>query len=301
MAKARIAVIGAGLMGHGIAWRLAAAGHEVTVQDPSAEALGALAARLGEICDLLGAGRAALKRVSASADLAEAVSGADFVFEAAPEKLELKQALFERLEVHAPPGAILCSNTSAIPISGISARTRNRDRVVGSHFWNPPHLVDLVEIVLMGEANRPAGEKVAALLRGAGAYPVFVNRDIPGFIGNRLQHALKREAIALVAAGVCDAESIDDVVKHGFGARMAVLGPLEQSDLVGLDLTRAIHDTLMGDLDVTARTHPYLEDLVARGDLGMKTGKGFRRWTAQQAEAVRTRLRDFLVAAARKK
>ena len=153
----------------------------------------------------------------------------------------------------------------------------------------------------MGEANRPAGEKVAALLRGAGAYPVFVNRDIPGFIGNRLQHALKREAIALVAAGVCDAETIDDVVKHGFGARMAVLGPLEQSDLVGLDLTRAIHDTLMGDLDVTARTHPYLEDLVARGDLGMKTGKGFRRWTSQQAEAVRTRLRDFLVAAARKK
>jgi 3-hydroxybutyryl-CoA dehydrogenase len=113
-----------------------------------------------------------------------------------------------------------------------------------------------------------------------------------------LQHALKREAIALVAAGVCDAETIDDVVKHGFGARLGVLGPLEQSDLVGLDLTKNIHDTLIPDLDVTPRTHPYLEALIDKGDLGMKTGKGFRHWTPDEAEALRQRLRHALIKSA---
>ncbi len=175
----------------------------------------------------------------------------------------------------------------------------DKSRVLGTHFWNPPHLVPLVEIVLMAEENRPAAEKAMALLRSIGRHPVLVNRDIPGFIGNRLQHALKREAIALVAAGVCDAETVDDVVKLGFGARLAVLGPLEQSDLVGLDLTKSIHDTLIPDLDVTPHTHPYLDELVAKGETGMKAGKGFRRWTPETAEAVRQRLRDFLARSAK--
>ena len=118
----------------------------------------------------------------------------------------------------------------------------------------------------------------------AGRKPVHVRRDIPGFIGNRLQHALKREAIALVAAGVCDAETIDTVVKSGFGARMAVLGPLEQSDLVGLDLTLDISNVLVADLDRTAGPHPFLREKVKAGKLGMKTGEGFRRWTPEQAE-----------------
>ena len=118
--------------------------------------------------------------------------------------------------------------------------------------------------------------------------------------GNRLQHALKREAIAMVAAGICDAETIDDVVKLGFGARLAVLGPLEQSDLVGLDLTKNIHDVLIPDLDVTPHTHAYLDGLVAKGDLGMKTGKGFRTWPPAQAEEVRERLRGFLIEATRR-
>ena len=166
--------------------------------------------------------------------------------------------------------------------------------MLGAHFWNPPHLVPLVEIVLMSAANRPAADCLAAILRAIGRHPVLVHRDIPGFIGNRLQHALKREAIALVAAGVCDAETIDDVVKQGFGARLGVLGPLEQSDLVGLDLTKNIHDTLVPDLDVTPHTHPYLEALIDKGELGMKTGKGFRRWTPDEAEAVRQRLRQTL-------
>lgn len=294
MTKPTVAVLGAGLMGHGIAYIFAAGGHAVSVYDPDERAIAGLPDRLAEIVGHLRADPAILGRVSGSADLAAVVAAAAVVIEAAPEKLELKRRLFADLDRLAAADALLASNTSVIPIGGISADVRDKRRVLGTHFWNPPHLVQLVEIVLMGEANRPAAERMAGLLRAAGRHPVFVNRDIPGFIGNRLQHALKREAIALVAAGICDAETVDDVVKLGFGARLAVLGPLEQSDLVGLDLTKAIHDVLISDLDATPGTHPYLEALVARGELGMKTGKGFRRWTPEKAEAVRERIRRFL-------
>jgi 3-hydroxybutyryl-CoA dehydrogenase len=301
VSRARIAVIGAGLMGHGIAYLFAAAGHQVRVQDPSRPALEALPERLAAICALLGADNSAVARVAGGEDLFWAVGDADYVIEAAPENLELKQAIFEQLDRSAPAAAILCSNTSVIPITRIATGVRDKVRVLGTHFWNPPHLVPLVEVVLMAEANRPAANAVAALLRDIGRHPVLINRDIPGFVGNRLQHALKREAIALVAAGVCDAETIDDVVKLGFGARLAVLGPLEQSDLVGLDLTKAIHDTLIADLDVTSGTHPYLAALVAKGETGMKAGRGFRSWTPEQAEAVRARLASSLAESARKR
>ena len=301
MANPRIAVIGAGLMGHGIAYLFAAGGHEVRVQDPVAAARENLPQRLRDICDLLGADRAVAERVTAGESIAWAAADAGIVIEAALEQLPLKQAIFAELERVAPADAILATNTSALPISRIAAGLENRQRILGSHFWNPPHLVPLVEIVLMGPENRPAADHLAGVLRTIGRHPVLVHRDIPGFIGNRLQHALKREAIALVAAGVCDAETIDDVVKQGFGSRLGVLGPLEQSDLVGLDLTKNIHDTLIPDLDVTPTTHPYLLDLVEKGERGMKTGKGFRRWTPEQADAVRERLRRALVEGAKRR
>lgn len=298
MAQPRIAVIGAGLMGHAIGFLFARAGFAVRIQDPDTNAINALPARLDEIAKALGADPRTIDRIEATTALPIAVEGAEVVIEAAPERLELKQAIFAELDRLTPETTILASNTSAIPITDISVPVRDKRRVLGTHFWNPPHLIKLVEVILMSPENRPAADRAMALLAAAGRHPVIVNRDIPGFIGNRLQHALKREAIALVASGVCDAETIDDVVKIGFGARMAVLGPLEQSDLVGLDLTKNIHDVLMPDLDVTARTHPYLDALVARGDLGMKTGKGFRTWTKEQADDVRLRLRHFLIAAA---
>jgi 3-hydroxybutyryl-CoA dehydrogenase len=300
MEKPQIAVIGAGLMGHGIAYLFAAGGHEVRVQDPVAAARETLQQRLREICDLLGTDRAAADRVTAGESIEWAAKDAGIVIEAALERLPLKRAIFAELERAAPADAILASNTSALPITRISEGLKTRHRMVGSHFWNPPHLVPLVEIVLTGPENRPSADRLAGALRSAGRHPVLVHRDIPGFIGNRLQHAMKREAIALVASGVCDAETIDDVVKRGFGARLGVLGPMEQSDLVGLDLTKNIHDTLIPDLDVTSTTHPYLNALVEKGELGMKTGKGFRSWTAEESDAVRDRLRRALVARAKR-
>lgn len=294
MSTMKIGVVGAGLMGHGIAYLLAAAGHSVGIYDPSTEWRASLPARLKIACDLLGDDPALLERISAYGEIAPAMKGASVVFEAAPEKLTLKQQIFAELEGLTAPTTILASNSSAIPSTEIGAKLKHRERVVGTHFWNPPHLVPLVEVIQNEKTSDDTVRRTMELLRAAGRNPVHVKRDIPGFVGNRLQHALKREAIALVAAGVCDAETIDEVVKAGFGARMAVLGPMEQSDLVGLDLTLDIQDVLIEHLDRSAGPQQFLKDKVAAGKLGMRTGEGFRKWTPQSAEAVRERLRRFL-------
>ena len=293
------AVLGAGLMGHGIAYLLARAGHPVRVFDPSSEALGTLRERQLAIANLLGDDPGLCANTAAVWDVAEAVNSADFVIEAATENVPLKQKIFSELETLTGAETILASNTSSIPLKDIGKDMKDKARLVGAHFWNPPHLVPLVEVSQLAPENLPAVERTIAILKAAGRHPVHVKRDIPGFIGNRLQHAIKREAIALVADGVCNAETIDDVVKMGFGKRMAVLGPMEQSDLVGLDLTRAIHEVLLHDLDTASGPHPYLVELVEAGKTGMNAGQGLRRWTQEEADAVRTRLRDFLAAEAK--
>jgi 3-hydroxybutyryl-CoA dehydrogenase len=286
MDKVKIAIVGGGLMGHGIGYLLAAAGHEVRIFEPSVDS----------IRELLGDAQAVVERICVHDQLAPAVKDAAFVFEAAPEKLPLKQKIFADLESLTAPETILASNSSAIPTTEIGRHLKHRARVIGTHFWNPPHLVALVEVIQNEKTSAAVVARTIALLRDAGKTAVHVRRDIPGFVGNRLQHALKREAIALIAAGVCDAETIDTVVKTGFGARMAVLGPMEQSDLVGLDLTLDIAEVLAGDLDRTAGPHPFLRAKVAAGNLGMKSGEGFRKWPPGHADAVRERLRQFLAA-----
>jgi 3-hydroxybutyryl-CoA dehydrogenase len=294
MSGENIGVIGAGLMGHGIAYLLAAAGHTVRVYDPSAEWRNSLTQRLESARALLGGEAALLARITSHDQMAPTMKDVSFVFEAAPEKLPLKQQLFAGLESLTAPTAILASNSSAIPSTQIGANLKHRDRVIGTHFWNPPHLVPLVEVIQNEKTGEETVRKTMALLRDAGRKPVHVKKDIPGFVGNRLQHALKREAIALVAAGVCDADTIDEVVKNGFGARMAVLGPMEQSDLVGLDLTLDIQKVVLSDLDRSTEPTQFLKDKVAAGKLGMRTGEGLLKWTPASADAVRERLRKFL-------
>lgn len=299
LALPHIAVIGAGLMGHGIAQIFAAAGHDVALHDPLEAALAAAPERIAAVFELLGQDAAEGGRISYESEFATAVEAADFVFEAAPEKLQIKADIFVRLDQACKPDAVLASNTSVIPIGDVGAGVRDGGRVVGTHFWNPPFLVPLVEVVQAARSDPAIIRRVMDLLTSIGKQPVHVRRDIPGFIGNRLQHALKREAIALVADGVCDAETIDLVVKSGFGARLAVLGPMEQSDLVGLGLTLDIHKVLLADLDTHDGPHPYLVDKVAKGEVGMASGKGFRDWTPKTADEVRRRLADYLAAAAK--
>jgi 3-hydroxybutyryl-CoA dehydrogenase len=298
--RLRVAVIGGGRMGSGIAYMLAQAGHVVGVFDTEQASLDLLPERFTSIAKLLDQDGAALRRITSSTVLGEIVQKADFVIEAAPEKLELKQQLFAQFDAIAPQHAIFASNTSAIPIAEIAAVVADKTRVIGAHFWNPPHLIRLVEVVQSDPDSGPAIARAMAILGGAGWTPVHLKRDVPGFVGNRMQHALKREAIALVAAGVCDAETVDTVVKMGFGARLGVIGPLEQSDMLGLELTKNIHDVLLHDLDVTPHTQDYLNDLIANGNLGMKTGRGFREWTTESAEEVRNRLDQFLADQARR-
>ena len=303
MHKQKIGVIGGGLMGHGIAYLLAAAGHEVGVFEPDAQVRGSLPQRLRAIADLLGDDAELIARIAAHDQMAPAVRNASFVFEAAPEKLPLKQRIFAELESAVAPDTILASNSSAIPATEIGRDLKHRERVIGTHFWNPPHLVPLVEVIQNEKTNDAVVRATLDLLRDAGKTAVHVRRDVPGFVGNRLQHAMKREAFALVAAGVCDAETIDIVVKEGFGARTAVLGPMEQSDLVGLDLALDIADVLYAHLDRTAAAPSILREKIKAGKLGMKSGEGLRKWGPGEADAVRARLSRFLAeqAKARKK
>jgi len=292
--KPTISVIGAGLMGHGIAQVFALAGHDVTIYDSFEKTLATAKARILTNLKDLGEDETAVERVTPQADLAKAVHDADYVVEAVLEDLPLKQKLFGEIEAHVRPDTILASNTSVIPITAIMQGLKRRERALGTHWWNPPYLVPLVEVI---ETQWTSPEAVAFTMKlhaDAGKKPAHVKKDVPGFIGNRLQHALWREAISLVERGICDAETVDTVIKAAFGRRLAVLGPLENADMVGTDLTLAIHQTVLSDIDSRPGPSPYLEKLVKDGKLGFKTGEGFRTWSQEQQQALRTKVLKHL-------
>jgi 3-hydroxybutyryl-CoA dehydrogenase len=298
----KVAIVGAGLMGAGISQVFAASGLRVAVYDPDPAALASLPARVRAGLDLLDLpAETALARIAVADDLAGAVGDADLVIEAGPERLATKQRIFAELERLAPPAAVLASNTSAIPIRDIARDLERPERVVGTHFWNPPYLVPLVEVIQSAASDPACVGWTIRLLDRAGMKPVHVRSDVPGFVGNRLQHALKREAIALVANGVCDAETVDTVTRYGFGARLGIVGPLEQADLTGLQLTLAIHDVLMPSLDRTPVPHPFLVSKVERGETGAAVGRGFRDWAPGEAQERRTQITRELVVAARRR
>lgn len=294
----KIAVIGAGLMGHGIALTMARAGHEVIVTDPVAAARAALHERVRESLSLMGEGAEAIavivSRIAVAEGIPAAVMDAQVVFEAAPEKMPLKQAIFAEVEAHAPREAILASNTSVMPITEIMSKLSGKHRALGTHWWNPPHMIPLVEVIRTEWTDEPVTQAMMDLLGQAGKTPVRVEKDVPGFIGNRMQHALWREAISLVERGICDAEAVDTVVKACFGRRLSVLGPLENADLVGTDLTLDIHNTVLADLEDRKGPSPYLKRLVETGKLGMKSGEGFRNWSDEEAAQTRARVTEHL-------
>ena len=294
----QVAVIGGGLMGHGIALTFARAGRAVAVVEPNAEMRGTLMRRIRESLELLGtdadAVETALVLVTTHETIPDAVASADYVFEAAPEKLGLKQALFAEIEDHAPANAILASNTSVIQITKIMAGLTHKHRALGTHWWNPPHMIPLVEIVKTEWTETSAADQMFSLLADAGKTPVMVEKDVPGFIGNRLQHALWREAISLVENGICTAKAVDDVVKASFGRRLAVLGPLENADLVGLELTQDIHAQVLEDLDTSKTPSPYLQEMLDQGRAGMASGAGLRDWEDGDLDLTKARIAEHL-------
>ncbi|MCF8032422.1 MAG: NAD(P)-binding domain-containing protein [Desulfarculaceae bacterium] len=306
-AAPKAAVIGAGTMGHGIAQDLALAGHAVLVWDESPASLERLKQRVDESLavfkdmGLVSPEQAAacLDNIAPAASLEDACAEAEVVIEAVFEDLSLKQGLFARLEKAAPAGALLVSNTSALRISEIAANMARPERLVGLHFWNPPQVVPCVEVVKGELTTDQVFEEAAALVERLGKEPVRVNKDIPGFLGNRMQHALQREAMSLVESGVASAEDVDRVVKYGFGLRLAFLGPLERADMGGLDVTLKVQDYLLPRLDNRTTASPLLREKVERGELGLKSGQGFYDWGPEKTKAAVSRRDRALLAISR--
>jgi 3-hydroxybutyryl-CoA dehydrogenase len=296
-------IIGAGLMGHGIAQVFAQAGHKVTIFDPDAATLDVAPQRVAHNLEQMGlTSGPVLANIFLATDLQMAVADADIVVEAVSERLELKQQLFADVARFAPRHTVLASNTSVIPITAIGELldADARGRLVGTHWWNPPHLVPLVEVVRTEYTSEKVFDSTFELLLSLGKSPVKVHRDVAGFIGNRLQHAMWREAISLVSKGVCDAETIDTVVKQSFGMRLPFLGPMENADLVGLQLTKLVHQVIFPDLCNDLEPNPLLNALLEQGHEGMRTGQGLRAWTQEQADEVRTQLALRLITSVQK-
>jgi 3-hydroxybutyryl-CoA dehydrogenase len=224
-----------------------------------------------------------------------AALAAQLVIEAVTENLELKQRIFQELDSTCPLATILATNTSVISISEIASRALHRERIVGTHFWNPPYLIPLVEVVKGKDTSNKTLNLTYDFLKRAGKHPVKCLKDVPGFIANRLQHALWREAISIVENGIADAATVDEAIKSGFAIRLPVLGPLENADMVGLDLTLSIHDYILKSLESSPNPSPLLREKVRRGELGFKSGAGFYTWTPEQAQKSRERLAQYLL------
>lgn len=264
----RVAVIGGGIMGRGIASALAVSGHEVTVVEPDAAATAALA-----------------PGILVAADIESGVSRSDLVIEAVPEQMSIKTPVWQRMGAAAPATAILASNTSALDIDALAAVVPHPERVLGTHWFNPATVVPCVEIVRGTATSQGVIERVTRIMRDAGKAPVVVANS-PGFVANRIQFALVREALLCLEEGLASAEDIDTIVSSSFGIRLAVLGPLANADLGGLDTYRSILEFLTSTLGERYQPPEILERLVAEGRLGTKTGAGISEYTSESAAAV---------------
>jgi 3-hydroxybutyryl-CoA dehydrogenase len=289
-----IAVLGVGTMGPGIALLCAQGGYHVWM-------LGRNRARVEQGFNAIKANlhtnienglakeddaHRIIERIQGSTTLEEAARNADFIIEAVSEHLEVKKDIFSRLDTICHKETILASNTSGLSITEMGAATKRPEKVVGTHFWNPPHLIPLVEIV-RGEKTSDETLKVAVeLMKILGKKPVIVKKEVPGFIGTRLHQALIREAFYIVELGIASIEDVDTVVKTSFGRRLAITGPFETCDLGGLDIFLAAAE-VWKNLCNTPEPSPLMVKKVKEGDLGAKTGSGLYDWDPESIEAIR--------------
>jgi 3-hydroxyacyl-CoA dehydrogenase len=294
----RAAVIGTGTMGPGMGAVLARAGIETALYDVSAEALerARAGAQLAEsVLERLEAPKEESGSLRFEDDLAGALEGADFVLEAVPEKIELKQDLFPQLERHVAEETILASNTSGIPITKIAEVCTRPERVVGMHWSNPPHLIPMIEVIPGEQTERRVVDAACDLIRRFGYHPV-VEKEVPGFVENRILYAILRECLDLVDRGIIDPEGLDLNVRWGIGYKLAVIGPMELLDMAGLDIYEAVGSYLNQDLSTSGEVSSTIRDRIAAGKLGMKTGGGIYEYTPEQIEQLRGQRAAKLVA-----
>jgi 3-hydroxybutyryl-CoA dehydrogenase len=292
-----VVIIGGGIMGGDIATIYAAGGWNVHVMSPSAKTRDALPARLEAGLMKLDADVASAGNVKTYAKLQDidwATVG--MVVEAATEDLPLKQRLFAEIEALARPDVPLASNTSNFPIGEIGKGLKHRERVLGLHFFMPAHLVPLVEVISAEPTDPKVAERVFDLMKALGKAPIWVKKDVPGFVGNRLQHAMMREALYLVADGICDAEGIDTAVRYGFGFRFIACGPMLQKEMSGWDTNLLVGSALYPHLYNNEGPPKLLQELVARGHIGMKTKRGFWEWDDAKIAREKSRIERALQA-----
>jgi 3-hydroxybutyryl-CoA dehydrogenase len=291
----RCAVVGAGLMGTQIAVALAAGVERVQLFDSDADSLDRAFEVANTYVDELAAhdflaGQSPterLGRIVPSRDLETALDGADLVVEAIFEDVAAKQGLFKELDAIAPPTTILASNSSSIPTGQIASVCEHLGRVVGTHFLLPAHILPLVEVIRHADSDADCVDRTFAGLQAAGKSPIRVNLDVPGFVSNRLQHALTRQAIELVARGVASAEDVDNAVRHGFGLRLTTLGPLGVRDISDIRVHARVAENMYADLDAKEELAvDALREHVRRGNHGISSGQGFFEWTGDR-DAVR--------------
>lgn len=296
----KAAVVGLGTMGPGMAATLVRGGIDVRCHDASPEQLARAAGEVQtalQVLERIG-GPAAPKAgvLSFEADLAAAVREADLVIEAVPERVDVKQQVFAELDRLAPARAILASNTSGIPITKLQEAVTRKDRVVGMHWSNPPHVIPVVEVIA---GNHTAGAIVEAMkkvITDLGLKPVAVRKDVPGFVHNRVLYAIMRECVSLVEKGVISPEELDTCVKWSLGLKLAVIGPMELLDVAGLDIYEAVAGYLNADLDNAAGVPPFITSRTREQQLGMKSGRGIYEYTTESIQGLRAARAGKLVA-----
>jgi 3-hydroxybutyryl-CoA dehydrogenase len=300
----QVAIIGTGMIGSDVTLYLAMRGLYPIMVGRTDESVDRGLSRIrGNMKELVDEGvftdrqaEEIIARITTTVNLDEAVTEADLVLEAVIEDLEVKQNLFAVVEKAAPDRAIIASCTSGLSPNDIGEQCKRKENIMVTHFWNPPYLVPLVELVAHDNSSDHVKGKLIGFLESLGKKPVLLKRDILGHIGNRLQHAMFREAAELIDRGVAGAEEIDRVVKYGFGPRYSRIGPMEYVDSVGLDLQVAIESYLFEALSDAKKPQKPLTDRYDAGYLGMKTGKGFYDWSERDpGELIKRKNREYII------
>lgn len=302
--KKKVAVLGAGVMGTGIAQLFATKGYPVTIiyvydDIVRANPIETMKENLKVLCDN-GVIKeeeipSILENVTCTEDMEAAAKSADIIFECIVEDLATKQEYFKKLDELCAPETILATNTSVISVTEIAEKSIHKERIIGTHFWKPAYIIPLVEVVKTENVSEKVVKETYDLFEAAGKKPVIVEKDVPGFLANRMQHALFREAISIVENGIATPADVDKAIKYGFGMRLGVMAPMEVIDSGGIDLTYSIHKYLFPHIENSTTPSPMMKKLLDDGKLGFKTGEGFQKWSPEDIQQSQKNLIEGLI------